>query len=105
MHGKDVDNDAVIVNRVNEAMLTVDAPGPHASKRMPQGLGLADASVGMLGNIGKQELDAVHNFHITAFDKGIVMVNCRLSKDYSVHVMRSSSWSIDSPSCWAVTRP
>ncbi len=45
MHGQDVDNDAVIVNRVNEAMLTVDAPGPHASKRMPQGLGLADASV------------------------------------------------------------
>jgi hypothetical protein len=27
------------------------------------------------------------------------MVNRRLSKDYSVHVMRSSSWSIDSPSC------
>ena len=99
MHGKDVDNDAVIVNRVNEAMLTVDAPGPHANKRMSQSFGLANPSVGMLSDIGKQEFDAIHNFHITAFDKGIVMVNCRLGKDYSVHVMRSSSWSIDSPSC------
>jgi hypothetical protein len=33
------------------------------------------------------------------------MVNRCLGKDYSVHVTRSSSWSIDSPSCWAVTRP
>ena len=45
MHGQDMDNDAVIVNRVDKVMLAVDASGPHACKRMPQGFGLADASV------------------------------------------------------------
>lgn len=99
MHGKDVDNDAVIINRVDETMLAIDAPGPHASKRKAQRFGLANACVGMLGNVGKQELDAVHDFHITALDEGIVMSNRGLGEDYSVHVTRSKSSSIVSPSC------
>ena len=99
MHGENVDNDTVIVNRVDEAMLAIDAPGPHAGKRKPQCFRLADTGVGMLGDVGKQESNAVHDFHITTLDEGIVMVNGCLGKDYSVHEMRSSSWSMVSPSC------
>ena len=99
VHRKNVYNDAVIVNGVDEAVLTVDAAGPHACQRVFQGLGLTNARIRMLGYVGKQEFDAAHHFHITALDKGVVMRNRRLGKDYSVHVMRSSSWSIDSPSC------
>lgn len=99
MHGKDVDNDAVIINRVDETMLAIDAPGPHASKRKAQRFRLADARVWMLGDVGKQELDAVHDFHISALDEGVVMRYSRLGEDYSVHVIRSKSSSIVSPSC------
>lgn len=99
MHGEDVDNDTVIVNCIDKTMLAIDTPGPQASKRKPQGFRLADASVGMLGYVGKQLFDAIHNFHITALDKGVIMRYCCLGEDYLVHVMRSKSSSIVSPSC------
>lgn len=105
MHGEDVNNNAVIINSVDKAMLTVNAARPHPGKGKAQGFRLADACIWVLGYIGKQQLNAVYHLHITALDKSIVMVNRSLGKDYSVHETRSSSWSIDSPSCWAVTRP
>lgn len=105
MHGEDMDDNAVFVNSVDETVLTVDAAGPHPCKRVFQGLWLADTSVRVQRNVGEQSLDPVHDFHITALDKGIVMSDCRVGKDYSEHVTRSKSSSIDSPSCWAVTRP
>ena len=70
VHGKNVDDDAVIVNGINEPMLTIDTARPHASQRVSQSLWLTNARIGMLGNIGKQLLNAVYNFYITALDKG-----------------------------------
>ena len=99
MHGENVDDDAVIVNGINEPMLTVNTARPHASQRILQSLRLTKARIGVLGDVGKQLLNAFDDFNITALDKGIVMGNCRVGKDYSVHVTRSNSWSIDSPSC------
>ena len=105
MHGKDVNNNAIIINGVDEAMLSVNATRPHPGKGKAQGFRFADACVWVLGYISKQELDTIHHFYITALDKSIVMFNRRLGKYYSVHETRSSNWSIDSPSCCAVTRP
>ena len=105
MHGENVNNNTVIINGVNEEMLSINATRPHPGKGKAQGFRFADASVWVLGYISKQELDTIHHFHITALDKRIVMVNRRLGKDYSVHETRSSNWSIDSPSCCAITRP
>ena len=105
VYGKNVDDNAVIVNGINEPMLTIDTARPHASQRVSQSLWHTNARIGMLGNIGKQEFNAVYNFYITALDKSVIMGYCRFGKYYSVHVTRSKSSSIDSPSCWAVTRP
>ena len=54
VHGENVNYDTVIVNTINEPMLTVDTARPHASQRVFQCLWLTNTRIGMLGYIGKQ---------------------------------------------------
>lgn len=95
-HSENGDDHSLVINHVNDAVLVVDASRPLACERESQCLGFPYASVGMLGNVGDEPVDFLHEFCVATLDEILVLLLRLAGENYSVHAIRFKNSSTDS---------